>query len=103
MILHFRAKGGSVSYSASPLIAVVTFRAVKAKFLASLLLVPLVFAVSAKAFDIGFELGAGFNTGGNHTSAVEDAYGVDSDGLGLFIELHAGIPLGVSENFVVKP
>jgi hypothetical protein len=28
---------------------------------------------------------------------------LDSDGLGLFLELHAGVPLGVTENFVVKP
>jgi hypothetical protein len=77
--------------------------AIKTKILASLSLVPLVFAVSAQAIDIGFEFGVGINTGGDHTDAVEEAYRTDSDGLGMFIELHAGVPIGVTENFVVKP
>ncbi|MDR1452136.1 MAG: hypothetical protein LBI57_07405 [Helicobacteraceae bacterium] len=61
------------------------------------------FASGVKAADIGFEVGAGFNTGGDHTDAVEDSYGVDSDGLGLFLELRAGVPIGLTPNAVVKP
>jgi hypothetical protein len=79
-------------------------RVVKSGILASFAFVlSLVFVPNVQAADIGFEFGAGFNTGGNHTSAVEDAYGVDSEGLGLFFELHAGVPIGVAENVVVKP
>jgi hypothetical protein len=79
-------------------------KALKRGYLPSLFLAFSLFtATNAQAVDIGFEFGAGFNTGGNHSSAVEDAYGVDSDGLGLFLELYAGVPFSVTENVIVKP
>jgi hypothetical protein len=75
------------------------------KSIFSTLLFSSLFALPVSVFgvNVGFEIGAGFHTGGDHTDTVESAYRADSSGLGMFLGLQAGIPIGVTENFVVKP
>jgi hypothetical protein len=64
----------------------------------------LVIATNAQAVDIGFEFGAGLVLGGDHADALEESYATDdSTGLGAFLELNIGVPIGVTENVVVKP
>ncbi|MDR1285108.1 MAG: hypothetical protein LBJ88_02785 [Campylobacteraceae bacterium] len=56
-----------------------------------------------QAADVGFELGLGFDTSGDRSDILEKAYGGDSSGLGMFLELQAGVPIGVTDNVVIKP
>ncbi|MDR3347146.1 MAG: hypothetical protein LBN32_00890 [Helicobacteraceae bacterium] len=79
------------------------FRALKHKLFASIVVASLALVPSAKATDIGFEFGAGFSTGGDWSDTIDKAYGGDSSGLGMFVNLQGGVPIGITENAVVKP
>ncbi|MDR1461021.1 MAG: hypothetical protein LBI78_05195 [Campylobacteraceae bacterium] len=63
----------------------------------------LISAIKTQAADIGFEFGFGLDTSGDRLDSIERAYGTDSSGLGMFFELQAGMPIGIAENFLVKP
>ncbi|MDR0579446.1 MAG: hypothetical protein LBG21_02475 [Campylobacteraceae bacterium] len=58
---------------------------------------------SAAHADIGLEIGFGLDTSGDKLDAVEKAYGTKSSGLGMFLEMQAGMQIGVNENVVIKP
>jgi hypothetical protein len=58
---------------------------------------------AAQAADVGFEFGLGLATSGDKSDIGEKAYNADSSGLGMFIELQAGVPIGVTDNVVIKP
>jgi hypothetical protein len=60
-------------------------------------------ATTSQAADIGFEFGFGLSTSGDRSDILEKAYAADSSGLGMFLGLQAGVPIGVSENVVIKP
>jgi opacity protein-like surface antigen len=57
---------------------------------------------AAQAADVGFEFGLGFDTSGDWRDIGKKAYGADSSGLGMFLELQAGVPIGINENVVIK-